>query len=148
MQRINFADISVDGVQTAYTTREGIILFVAVHRDDTEDIVPKMVDKVLNLRIFENEEGKFHFSTLDIKGDVIVVSQFTLYADVTKGRRPSFFESAPPEKAEHLYNLFIEEVRSRGLKVGSGVFGAKMDVKYNNYGPVSIIIDSEDLKRR
>lgn len=110
---------------------------------DTEEDCHKLADKVVNLRIFEDEQGKMNLSALDVSAEIMIVSQFTLYADTKKGRRPAFTEAMEPVEAEKLYDRFIDMVASHGLKVGTGVFGAKMDLSFNNCGPVTIILEHE-----
>jgi len=125
---------------------EGLNVLLGVGRGDTEEDVKKLAKKIVNLRIFEDSEGKFQHSLLDVKGEVLVVSQFTLYANVRKGRRPSFEEAEKPERAKELYEKFIEEVKTYGVKTESGVFGAMMEVHIINWGPVTIILESKELK--
>ena len=106
-----------------------------------------MAEKCINLRIFENEEGKFHHSLLDVKGEVLVVSQFTLYGDCRKGRRPSFTDAALPEEANRMYEAFVQYLMDKNIKVETGVFGAMMQVHLINNGPVTLQLDSEDRRR-
>ena len=124
----------------------GILLFLGITHEDTEKDVDFLVDKVLNLRIFKNEEEEKYFdkSVLDISGDILVVSQFTLYGKTDKGRRPSFVEAAKPEEAERLYNLFVQKIREKsGLRVETGQFQAMMQVHLVNDGPVTLVIRSQ-----
>jgi len=118
-----------------------------VGQSDTIEDLDYLVDKVVNLRVFPDEEGKMNLSLLDVGGEVLVVSQFTLYADCRKGRRPSFTDAAPPEKGKEMYELFINKLRDRGVRVETGEFGAMMLVKIYNDGPVTIMLDSEDRRR-
>jgi D-tyrosyl-tRNA(Tyr) deacylase len=116
-----------------FGTREG----------DSEGSCGWLADKVVNLRIFEDDQGKMNRSAIDVGGEIMIVSQFTLYADTRKGRRPSYGQAQEPVEAERLYNRFIELVAASGLTTASGVFGAMMDVKFTNQGPVTIIIDHD-----
>lgn len=119
-----------------------MILF-GTQEGDTEVSCGWLADKAVNLRIFEDDEGRMNRSVLDIGGEVMIVSQFTLYADCRKGRRPSFGKAQDPAEAEKLYNRFVELVAASVLKTGTGVFGAKMDVRFNNSGPVTILLDHD-----
>lgn len=142
IQRLNYAELFIENIKVAVIDTPGIIVYAAIHRDDTEQIISKIAERVLNIRLFENAKGKFDKSISFIGGEILIVSQFTLYADTKNGRRPSFFEASPPEKAQRLYNFFVSEMRKSGLNVQTGVFGANMEIRYNNIGPVSIILDS------
>lgn len=119
----------------------GLCVLLGVSRDDGEAEAAALAGKVARLRIFENEDGKFDRSLLDVGGAALVVSQFTLIADTRKGNRPSFAAAAPPEQAEPLYERFAAEVRALGVSVGTGVFGARMEVELVNDGPVTIVLD-------
>ncbi|RUM30796.1 MAG: D-tyrosyl-tRNA(Tyr) deacylase [Aquifex sp.] len=145
LQRVKQSWVKVDG-EIVGKIDKGLNILLGIGKRDTEEDIKKLVNKILNLRIFENEEGKFHYSVLDIKGEILVISQFTLYANVKKGRRPSFEEAEEPKRAKELYEKFVEEIKKSGLKVETGVFGAMMDVFIENWGPVTIIIDSNELK--
>ncbi|HID66571.1 MAG TPA: D-tyrosyl-tRNA(Tyr) deacylase [Aquificaceae bacterium] len=145
LQRVKQSWVKVNG-KIVGKIGKGLNILLGIGKGDTEEDIKKLVNKILNLRIFENEEGKFHYSVLDIKGEVLVISQFTLYANVKKGRRPSFEEAEEPKRAKELYEKFIDEIKKSGLKVETGVFGAMMDVFIENWGPVTIIIDSKELK--
>ncbi len=121
---------------------EGLVVFVAITHTDTEEDAKRLADKILNLRIFPNEEGKFDFSVIDIEGEVLVVSQFTLYGDCSKGRRPDFTKSAKPEQAKELYEKFVKYIKGSGLKVVTGEFQTIMLVEIHNDGPVTLIVDT------
>ena len=122
----------------------GLCLFLCVEQDDSREDADYLKEKALNLRIFPDEAGRFDRSILDIKGTLLVISQFTLAADTRRGRRPSFTRAAPPETAEPLLDYFIEECRASGLNVETGKFGAHMQVDISNDGPVTIWLDSRD----
>ncbi|RLJ70585.1 D-tyrosyl-tRNA(Tyr) deacylase [Hydrogenivirga caldilitoris] len=124
---------------------KGLNILLGVKKGDSEEDIEKLVRKIVNLRIFEDESGKFQHSLLDIGGEALVVSQFTLYANVKKGRRPSFELAEEPARAEELYNRFVERLRREGVRVETGIFGAMMDVFIRNWGPVTIIVDSEEI---
>jgi len=119
------------------------LVLLGVSVDDTEKDASYLVEKTLNLRIFEDSEDKMNLSLLDIGGEILVVSQFTLYGDVRKGRRPSFIDAAQPEKANQLYEYFVSEIRKKLLRVETGKFQAMMDVELINDGPVTILLDSQ-----
>jgi D-tyrosyl-tRNA(Tyr) deacylase len=122
----------------------GFVVLLGVAVDDSEKDADYLADKIVNLRVFSDDEGKFNLSALQVKAGLLVISQFTLLADAKKGRRPSFTSAALPDKAETLYNYFINRVSESGLKVESGCFGAHMLVKIFNDGPVTIMLDSKD----
>ena len=122
----------------------GLVVFVGVANEDTEKDAQYLAQKMVNLRIFADKEGKFNLSALDIKGELLLVSQFTLLADTRKGRRPSFVEAAPPAQAEELFNYFVEQVSVTGLKVETGRFQQYMQVEIHNAGPVTILLDSRE----
>lgn len=121
----------------------GLLLLVGITHDDTIEDISYVCDKIANLRIFEDREGKLNHSLLDLKGEVLSVSQFTLYGDCSKGRRPNFMKAAKPDFAKEMYELFNKEMQNKGLKVATGVFGAMMDVQFTNDGPVTLIIESK-----
>ncbi len=147
VQRVSKGSVTVEG-RVVGEIGNGLVLLVGMCARDTEAEVKKMAGKVANLRIFSDEPGRFTFSLLDVGGGALVVSQFTLYADVRKGRRPSFTEAAAPEYAAPLIDRFAEELKAAGVvTVEKGVFGARMEVDLCNRGPVTIWLDSETLKR-
>jgi len=142
VQRVSQAKVTVDGEVTGEIGKGLLVLLGVAVRDSEKDAV-YLADKVLNLRVFEDAEDKMNLSLLDIKGELLVVSQFTLYGDVTRGRRPSFINAAPPERANHLYEVFVAEAGNQIAKVQTGRFQAMMDVELVNDGPVTILLDSE-----
>ena len=142
LQRSGNASVTVDGDVTG-AIRKGYVLLVGITHDDTEQDAEYIAKKVAGLRLWEDEEGKMNRSIDEVEGEILSVSQFTLYGDVRKGRRPSFIEAARPEKAEPIWNYFNEALREQGLTVETGVFGAMMDVSLVNDGPVTIIIESK-----
>jgi len=141
IQRVKEAEVVVSGELISHVDHGLLVLLGVSSEDDYED-VDLLVDKIVNLRIFEDQEGKLNHSLLDVKGEMLVVSQFTLLAACKKGRRPSFTAAAAPEQANDLYQRFIAGVRSRGLRVETGRFQASMDVRLINYGPVTILLDT------
>lgn len=144
LQRVKQASVTVDA-QIVGQIHEGLLVFLGIGKGDTEAQVKILADKVVHLRIFGDEEGKMNRSLLDIRGEILVVSQFTLHADMSRGRRPSFINAAPPDLAIPLYEQFKEALASYGLTVASGIFGAFMQVELCNEGPVTIWLDSEEL---
>ena len=143
IQRVSSARVVVDGEVTGEIAK-GLLILLGVHADDQEADLHYLVEKVAHLRIFEDEAGKMNLSLLQTGGSALVVSQFTLYADTRRGRRPGFSYAAGPAKAEPFYEQFCTELRSHGISVATGRFGANMDVHLTNQGPVTIIIDSND----
>jgi D-aminoacyl-tRNA deacylase len=141
IQRVSKARVDVAG-ETVGQIGTGMLILLGVQPGDSEDDVRYLVDKSANLRIFEDEAGKMNLSLLDIAGEALVVSQFTLYADTSRGRRPGFTTAAGPELAEPLYERFCSAMRNIGIGVATGRFGAMMDVSLVNQGPVTIIMDS------
>jgi len=122
----------------------GLLVLVGVGHDDDEQVADQMAGKAVDLRIFRDQEGKTNLSLMDVGGEVLAISQFTLFADTRKGRRPSFIDAAPPELGETLYRRFAAAVEARGVKVERGVFGAEMEVELVNDGPMTIWLDSAD----
>jgi D-tyrosyl-tRNA(Tyr) deacylase len=143
LQRVTSASVSVAGKEVGRIGR-GLVAFIGVSNGDEEKDIKYLVAKMVGLRIFSDQEGKFNLSALDIKGELLVISQFTLLADTRKGRRPSFIEAAPPEQAEKLYGQFVEQARTTGLKVETGRFQEYMQVEIHNDGPVTIMLDSRE----
>ncbi len=141
LQRVTGASVSVAGEEVGRIGR-GLVVFVGVASGDKERDAQYLAQKTASLRIFADEAGRFNLSALDIKGELLVVSQFTLLADTRKGRRPSFVEAAPPAQAEVLFEQFVEEARATGLKVETGRFQQYMQVEIHNDGPVTILLDS------
>ncbi len=141
LQRVKEASVEVEH-EVAGSINQGLVLLLGARNGDQEQDVKYLVDKCLNLRIFEDDKGKMNLSALEVQAEILVISQFTLYGDTRKGRRPSFTDALNPEQAEKLYLKFIEMVKEQGLKVESGVFGAKMLVKIFNWGPVTFILNS------
>lgn len=140
VQRVSEATVSVGSEQVGKIGK-GVLIFLGVKKGDTIREVRFLVDKISNLRIFCDENGKFDFSLLDVCGEVLVVSQFTLYGDCQKGRRPSFIDAADPVEAEQRYFEFISEWEKTGLRVATGRFQAMMDVRLTNDGPVTIMLE-------
>ena len=141
LQRVRKASVEVDD-KIISEIGEGMILLVGVKIGDTDEKAKGLAEKCANLRIFEDQEGKMNLSGLEVKAEVLVVSQFTLYADTQKGRRPSFTEALEPKEAERLYLKFAEYLKNLNLTVQTGIFGAKMLVKIFNSGPVTFILEN------
>ena len=142
LQRVSEASVSVGGEVVGRIGR-GLVVLVGIASGDTEKDVEYLVPKIVNLRIFPDDEGRFNLSAVDINGELLVVSQFTLLADTRKGRRPSFVEAAPPAEAEELFERFVEQAQATGLKVETGRFQQYMQVEIHNDGPVTILLDSK-----
>ena len=143
VQRVTRASVSVNG-EVVGEIGPGLVVLVGIARGDTERDALYLADKVVNLRIFADEASKFNLSSMDIGGEILIISQFTLLADTRRGRRPSFEEAAPPEQAEALVDVFIGRVRNTGLKVETGIFQQHMLVEIHNDGPVTIALSSKD----
>jgi D-aminoacyl-tRNA deacylase len=146
LQRVTHASVTVDE-QVVGQIGRGLLVLLGVGQNDSEVQVKAVADKIVHMRIFGDDEGKMNRSLLDIGGEVLVVSQFTLYADIRRGRRPSFTNAAPPSLAEPLVERFKEAITAYGLRVTDGIFGAHMQVELLNDGPVTIWLDSEELQR-
>ncbi len=146
VQRVSEASVTVGG-EVIGAIGKGLLVLLGVSRGDTEEDAKLLASKIAVLRIFSDDRGKFNLSLLDVEGSALVVSQFTLHANVRKGRRPSFNNAAPPEVAEPLVNRFVELLEQEGVHVETGRFGATMQVRLCNDGPVTLILDTEDLKR-
>lgn len=142
VQRVNEASVSIDN-EIVSKIGKGLLVFVGVKPDDTKTDRDYIINKVTNLRIFEDENGKMNLSVKDVDGEILIVSQFTLYGDCRKGRRPSFVRAGDPKEAEQVYNDFIEEILKEPLKIQTGVFQAEMDINLINDGPVTMLLDSE-----
>jgi D-tyrosyl-tRNA(Tyr) deacylase len=142
VQRCKQADVTVDG-KVIGRIGQGLMLLVGVTHDDTEQDASYLAEKIAGLRIFEDELGKMNLSVQDIGGQILSVSQFTLYGDCRKGKRPNFMAAARPEQAAPLYERFNDLMRLQGLHVETGAFGEMMDVSLNNWGPVTLVIDSK-----
>jgi len=144
VQRVSRAQVTVDR-QVVGKIDRGLLVLLGVTHDDNESAADYLVEKIAGLRIFEDVEGKMNLDVRAIGGSMLVVSQFTLYGDVRRGKRPSFDAAARPEQAEKLYNYFVEKIRSAGLPCETGKFQAMMDVELVNDGPVTILLDSSKL---
>ena len=142
IQRVKESSVSVQG-HIVGNIGKGILVLLGVNKQDDEKDADYLADKIINLRIFEDENGKMNRSLPDVGGECLVVSQFTLYGDCRKGRRPSFTQAAPPEKANALYEYFVESVRKKDIQVHTGQFQAMMDVALINDGPVTFIVESK-----
>ncbi len=145
LQRVSSARVEVEG-RTAGEIGRGLLVLLCAVKDDTERDLAYCVKKISQLRIFEDEQGKMNRSVADIKGEVLVVSQFTLAASTRKGNRPSFDDAESPARARELYELFIRRLRETGVPVRNGEFGAAMAVSLTNEGPVTILVDSREKK--
>lgn len=141
VQKVSSSKVTVDE-EVVGQINQGLLVLLGVTHDDTSKDVDYMVDKVTNLRIFEDEDGKMNLSLKDVGGEILAVSQFTLYGDARRGRRPSFSDAARPEVANPLYEEFVKKLRDLGINVGTGKFGAHMMVDLTNDGPVTILLES------
>lgn len=144
VQRVKEAKVVVEG-EVVGSINKGLLVFLGVGGEDTDQDLDYLVDKVLGLRIFQDDKDKMNLSLLDVEGDLLVVSQFTLYGDVRKGKRPSFIDSAHPDIGKIYYEGFVKKAKDEGIKVETGIFGAHMDVSLINDGPVTIMLDSKKL---
>ena len=145
LQRVSGSSVSIEG-KIVGQIGSGFLVLAGIGTDDTEQDYKFLAEKIVNLRVFEDDEGKMNRSLLETGGSLLVVSQFTLFADCRKGRRPSFINAAPPEKAAADFDKFLALLKQYQIKVESGVFGAMMDVELVNDGPVTIILDSKELQ--
>ncbi len=145
VQRVSQASVSVND-KIVGRIGSGLVVFLGVAQGDTKEDAVYLANKVINLRIFADESSKFSLSALDTKADILIVSQFTLLADTRKGRRPDFTAAAPPDLAKELYEFFVEQVRTTGLKVETGIFQEHMLVEIHNDGPVTILLHSKERK--
>ena len=142
IQRVSKASVSLENNKLG-EIGQGLVIFIGIAQADSKDDATYLANKVVNLRIFADATSKFALSALDIKAEILIVSQFTLLADSRKGRRPSFFEAAPPDISRELYEYFVEQLRSTGLKVATGVFQEHMLVEIYNDGPVTLLVESK-----
>ena len=142
VQRVNRAQVSIDGTITG-SIAAGLVVFVGIRAEDSKKDLQWLAEKIVHLRIFEDDSGKMNNSLTDIEGEMLIISQFTLYGDCRKGRRPGFSSAAPPQIAEPLYQQFILEVKEKGIKVATGTFQADMQIELINDGPVTLLLDSE-----
>ncbi len=143
VQRVKNSQVTVDDKIVSRIGR-GLMVLLGISEDDTEKDADFLVEKIIHLRIFEDDQGKLNISLLDVKGELLVVSQFTLLGDCRKGRRPSYIKAAPPEKANSLYEYFIRKAQAFGVETKSGVFQAMMEISLINQGPVTLILDTKD----
>jgi D-tyrosyl-tRNA(Tyr) deacylase len=143
VQRVKTGSVTIDG-KIAGAIGRGLVILLGIRIGDTAEDVNFVADKCANLRIFEDNDGKFNLSALNISAEILVISQFTLYGDCRKGRRPSFIDAAPPETSEPLYESFIERIRQQELRTQTGKFGANMLVEIHNDGPVTILVESKN----
>lgn len=144
VQRVSEASVEIDGKING-AIKKGFMVLVGINNEDNETIIDKMVDKLIHLRIFEDENEKLNLSLLDVKGEILSISQFTLYANCKKGRRPSFLEAAKPDISKPLYEYFNKSIEDKGIHVETGIFGAMMNVSLINNGPTTIILDSQEI---
>jgi len=145
LQRVSHASVRVNNEMIG-KIQKGFVVLLGVAQDDTDEDVSYLVNKIVNLRVFSDVDGKFNLSALDEQAELLVISQFTLYADTRRGRRPGFSNAAPPELSIPLYEKTVELLKATGLKVETGEFGANMQVEIHNDGPVTIMLDSSDKK--
>jgi len=142
IQRVSKASVEIDGKING-AINSGMVILLGITHNDTLDDVKYVAEKCLNLRIYTDKADKMNLSLLDTKGEVLIISQFTLYGNTTKGRRPGFSDAAQPQQAIPLYEAFIKKISQSGLKVATGIFGAKMAVNIHNDGPVTLMIESK-----
>ena len=146
IQRVAEADVEIDGVEVG-EIGQGLVVLLGVANEDNETDARYLVEKIINLRIFADDENQFNRSALDVGAEFLVVSQFTLYADTRRGRRPDFKRAAPPQRAEQLYDHTVQLLKDSGLSVATGRFQEYMQVRLQNDGPVTLLIDSADRQR-
>lgn len=144
IQRVSKASVEIEGKVNGKID-EGFMVLVGITNDDNKEVVEKMADKLINLRIFEDENEKLNLSLMDVKGKILSISQFTLYANCKKGRRPSFLDAAKPEISKPLYDYFNKSLEKAGVHTETGIFGAMMKVSLINDGPTTIILDSKEI---
>ena len=141
VQRVTYSSVEVNG-EIVGRINKGFNVLIGISKDDTEEDMNYIRDKIINLRVFSDENDKMNLSLLDIKGDILLISQFTLYGDARKGRRPNFMNALGGDEAKNFYDKFVNMMKETGLKVETGIFGADMKVDIKNYGPVTILLDS------
>jgi D-aminoacyl-tRNA deacylase len=141
LQRVSSGSVSIDGKNNG-SIGNGLVILLGIRNGDTEDDADYLADKCVNLRIFNDRDGKFNLSALDVNAEILLISQFTLYANCRRGRRPSFVDAAPPEYSEPLYSYFISKIKKYGLVTATGEFGARMLVTIYNEGPVTVLVES------
>lgn len=144
IQRVSEASVEIESKING-EIKEGFMVLVGITNDDNKEVVEKMADKLIHLRIFEDENEKLNLSLMDVKGEILSISQFTLYANCKKGRRPSFLDAAKPDLSKPLYEYFNEYLTKKGVHVETGIFGAMMNVSLINDGPTTIILDSKEI---
>lgn len=142
VQRVTSSNVKVDG-SIVGEIGKGILVLIGISKEDTMEDIIYTKDKIINLRIFDDSQGKMNLSLMDINGELLIVSQFTLYGDCRKGRRPNYMEALSGEEAKKLYEAFVEQCKKEGLNVKTGVFGADMEVNIVNDGPVTLLLDSK-----
>ncbi len=144
IQRVHYGEVLINN-EIKRTIKKGFVLLVGFGHTDDQGIINKVVDKLVGLRIFDDEEGKMNLSLTDVNGEILSISQFTLYANCKKGRRPSFVDAGKPEYSSVLYDYFNNKIKEKGIHLEQGEFGAQMNVTLSNDGPITIILDSNDL---
>lgn len=144
VQRVKESHVTIDG-QVHGQIDNGFLLLVGFCDEDDKQVVDKMIDKIIHLRVFGDEDGKMNLSLLDVNGSILSISQFTLYADCKKGRRPSFVKAGKPDIAIPLYDYFNQEIAKKNIHIETGIFGADMKVSLLNDGPITVILDSKEL---
>ena len=144
IQRVIKASVKINNLEDR-SIAEGLVILLGVHKDDTEKDITYLVNKIIDLRIFNDKNDKMNCSLLDIHGSALNISQFTLCGDINKGRRPSFLNAADPNKGKNLYNNFVKLFKAKGLNVKTGEFGAHMDVNLINNGPVTFVLDTKNI---